>query len=148
MAKLMVLVADQSHARLYTSASLKEPFAEVEDFSNAVARHHEGDLVTDAPGRSSSAGDRFPHPMGTEQSARQHNLEQFARLLIAELNRQLDSQHEPKLYLIAPPKFLGVLRQQLEGRAQRLIAGELDKNITDISPAKLAAYISEMEQPA
>ncbi|HET8705701.1 MAG TPA: host attachment protein, partial [Pseudomonadales bacterium] len=107
--------------------------------------HHEQELVSDAPGRSSSPGHSYSHPMGGEQDARQHNLEQFAKLLVNEVNRQLDSQQQPKLYLIAPPKFLGVLRSHLTDRIQKLIVGELDKNITDISPAKLSAYVKEME---
>lgn len=146
MAKLYVLVADQAHARLYESPSLLEPLNEIEDFSNEVARHHEHDLVSDAQGRSSSPGNSYSHhPLGKENEARVQHLDHFARVVMAELEKLLYNVNDAKLYLIAPPKFLGVLRKHLGHSVQKALVGELDKDITDCSPAKIVAYIRELE---
>ena len=144
MTRLLVLVADQAHARLYKAESLRDTFTEVEGFANHVARYHEQQLVSDAPGRSSSPGNTYSHPLGNEQEARQHNLALFAKTISGEIGRALYNQTGTKLYLIAPPKFLGVLRNNLSNEVRHCVAGELNKSITDVSPEKLAAYIKDI----
>ena len=50
MDPILVLVADQAHARFFKSSNRAAPLEEFEDLANPEARLHEGDLVTDRPG--------------------------------------------------------------------------------------------------
>lgn len=145
MVKFFVLVADQSHARLYQGTSLQGPLTEIEDFSNKVAHLHEQDLVSDAPGRSSSPGNAYSHPLGRENEAREHHLLLFANTIIAELDHMLYNKHDARLYVLAPPKFLGVLRKQFSPVVNQSLVATLDKEITDYSTADILAYVQALE---
>lgn len=145
MAKFFVLVAEQSHARLYQGASLQGPLTEIEDFSNKVARLHEQDLVSDAPGRSSSPGNAYSHPLGRENEARDQHLLLFAKTIIAELDHVLYNKDEARLYVVAPPKFLGVLRSHFSSLVNQALVASLDKEVTDCSAADILAYVQSLE---
>lgn len=143
MPKILALVANQSHARLYGADSLHDIPLEIEDFSNAIARYQEQDLVSDSPGKSMTPRGQYPHPMGKEQETRHHNLEVFAKNIVAELERMLQNNTGTQLFLIAPPKFLGILRNKLVPSLQKHIAGEIAKDVTDIPAADVSRYLKE-----
>lgn len=145
MAKFFILVADQSHARLYQGTSLRGPLTELEDFSNKVAHCHERDLVSDAPGRSSSPGNAYSHPLGRENEARDHALQLFAKTISDELSHVLYNKADARLYVLAPPKFLGVLRKQFDQTVNEALVATLDKEITDYSAVDVLAHVQSLE---
>lgn len=141
MYNILILVADQSHARLYGTETVHSTPVEMEGFSNAVGKNREQDFVSDAPGKAMGPAGTYPHPMGREQEARHHNLEVYAKSIMSELERQLRDAPGTALYLIAGPRLLGILRSKLTPAVEKHIAGELNKELTDIKPAELPGYI-------
>lgn len=142
MSLLLVLVANQSHARLFESNGPKGPLLEMEDFSNRLARARDQDLVTDGPGFSMGSHGSQPHPMEHENAAHRHAMEMFAKQIVTELDRLLHNTHR-QLYVLASPRFLGVLRSKFTDKLSTHLVGAADKDFTEIAPADIVRHLQE-----
>jgi protein required for attachment to host cells len=47
------------------------------------------------------------------------------------------------LYLVAPPKFLGLIRASLEDEVKKMVDGELQKDISTLSAQEVEGYVKE-----
>jgi protein required for attachment to host cells len=123
-----VLVADNSRARFFAAERVTGPLLEIRDFLYPEARLREGDLVSDKPGR-----DRNPssgaHGLGTEGSHKQDGAERFALSICSTLETACNDGAFDKLYVVAAPHFLGLLRKHQSSRLKQMVAGEVDKNL-------------------
>ena len=132
-----VIVADSARARIFVSHKSVSQLQEVEGFAHAEAHLSESELVSDAPGRS-----RNPHgSLDPATSARDHEAENFARLLARHLKELHNQRHYEELILIASPRFLGVLRNQLPGPLDRLVTRTVDKDLTTASIEQIIDHI-------
>lgn len=124
-----VLVADNSRARFFAAKNSASPLEEVRDLTYPEARLHEGDLVTDKGGRDRNPSTGGAHGVGTD-SAKHDGAERFALQVCGELESARTDGAFKKLYVVAAPAFLGLLRKQESPALRQLIAGEVDKNLT------------------
>jgi protein required for attachment to host cells len=124
-----VLVADNSRARFFAAEKAASPLQEVRDLLYPEARLHEGDLVTDKPGRDRSAGSGA-HGVGTDASHKQDGADRFALDVCNALESARNDGAFRKLYVVAAPQFLGLLRKHQSSPLRQLVAGEVDKNLT------------------
>lgn len=132
-----VIVADNARARIFTSHDVLNHLTEQEDFVHSEARLAEQDLVSDAPGKSrNTQGSLDPETSPKEQEARD-----FARLLARRLKEMHNERHFDQLILIAPPAFLGLLRQALHKPLDQLVARTID---TDLSGATVEEIIASI----
>jgi protein required for attachment to host cells len=84
---------------------------------------------SDAPGRAyGTAG----APRSAVENADWHELEKehFAREIAERINRAAESGELSEIVVIAPPRVLGELRQELSAKAKGKVKGELDKDLT------------------
>ncbi|NCA68959.1 MAG: host attachment protein [Sphingobacteriia bacterium] len=128
-----ILAADNSRARIFAAEKAAGPINEIQTLAFPEGRLHEGDLTTDKGGRGHDAMARA-HGLDVEQVHRQENAERFAGLVCETLENARGSGDLDKLYVIAAPAFLGVLRKHQSPPLRQLIAGEIDKNLTTHSP--------------
>jgi protein required for attachment to host cells len=113
-----IVVADAARARIFTRDSLK--LAEKESLVHAEGRLHEGDLVTDGRGDVHESMSSTARSAGEEGTATKHENELFAKEVAQRLySARVDNSME-KLIMVAPPKFLGLLRDKLDGPTQKL----------------------------
>jgi protein required for attachment to host cells len=74
--------------------------------------------------------------------------EQEAQAFAVEIARQVErARHDgdfDSLVLVAPPKFLGRLRQALSGTARAALIGELDKNLVEADAKTLEAQLAAL----
>ena len=124
-----VLVADNSRARFFAADKATSPLQEVRDLLYPEARLHEGDLVSDKPGRDRNPG-TGAHGVGNEASHKQDGADRFALEVCNELESARNSGAFNKLYIVAAPQFLGLLRKHQSSSLRQLVAAELDKNLT------------------
>lgn len=142
MSHLLVLVANQSQARLFEADGLQGPLVEKVDFANRVARDRGQDLVTDEPGYSMGSRGIQPHPMEHENAAHRRAMETFAKDIVAELDRMLyNSQRQ--LYVLASPRFLGVLRNKFNDNVNGHLLGGAAKDFTDIAPIEILRHLQD-----
>ncbi len=67
--------------------------------------------------------------------------DRFARHLAAELTRRYDDRTFRRLVLVAPPEFMGMLRQELPSRVADSVLEELTQDLSKVRPDQLAARI-------
>lgn len=126
---IWILVADSSKARILSAADRTAPLQEIKDLVFPEGRLHEQDLVTDGSGAGNGSSGNGTHSMGHEKDAHNHQVETFARELCSEMNKAAQDKEVHKIYLIAAPRFLGLLRAGLSKPCSQKIAGEVNKNL-------------------
>lgn len=142
-ATVWVAVADSARARLFAARTPLAPLEEVESLVNPEARIPERDLVSDAPGRAFRRVGRQRASMSSEVSAKQHDIQNFARQIAERLNEARVRGEYHKLVLVAAPAFLGVLREQLDKHVLELVVTTLDKDLTQLRADELRARLPE-----
>lgn len=138
-----VLVADNSRARFFTAEKAAGPLTEVQDLTYPEARLHEGDLVTDKNGRDRNPSTGSAHGVGSGGSAKQEGAGRFALMVCSELETARNGGSFHKLYIVAAPAFLGLLRKHQSSALKQLIAGEVDKNLTTQDPVTIRGHLPD-----
>lgn len=140
MENIWILVAEGTRARIYEARSLLKPLSEVHLFQFPEGRLHGGDVYADRPGRSFDRMGEGRHAM-EEPDFRNQQHHQFSRE-IAEYLEQGRVRHAfSRLILIAPPDFLGALREHLGPELEKQIERTIHKNLVDAAPDKIHDYI-------
>ena len=138
-----IVVADAARARIFTRDSLN--LAEKESLVHAAGRLHEGDLITDRRGadvqESTSSATRSS---GEEEVASKHENELFAKEVAQHLYKARVGNNLEELIMVAPPKFLGLLRDKLDGPTQKLVTHTLSKDLSKASMADIQAAVSDL----
>ena len=124
-----VLVADTSRARIFSAEKPASPLQEIRDLTHPEARLHEGDLVTDK--------------VGNDQVHKQDGADKFASQVCSELDAARGGGEFRKLYVVAAPAFLGLLRKHQSAPLKQMVAGEVDKNLSTQSPADIRKQLPD-----
>jgi protein required for attachment to host cells len=121
-----VLVADTYRARFFGADRPASPLIELRDLTSPEARLHEGELVSDKGGRDVNpiAGS---HALGDNRGHKQDIADRFAQQVCDLLEGARVAGELSKLYVIAAPAFLGLLRKHQSSSLKHLVAGEIDK---------------------
>ena len=139
MTATWILVADSSRARLFTVDKALAPLQELQNFVNLEGRAKTQDLTTDRPGRSPGNGPSMDYDVEPKR--------QLAMLFAKELSEHLkNSRHQGlfnKLYIIAAPTFLGLLRSKLDPQTAQLVGEEISKDLTRLDPVEIRRHLPE-----
>lgn len=119
MTQTWILVADGSHARLFQAPGNDKPWRLDKQLDREHSRE-KTDLV------------------GVHEDRGEHD---FARLLANELETKRQGGGFERLVIVAPPKFLGQLRGELEGPLAACVVRSQDADYTNMSDAELVAHI-------
>lgn len=136
MSRTWVLVAESSRAKLYAVDGNVAPLSELEDLVHPAGRMHEGDLVSDRAGNDGGSIGQGRHVMDDKTSAREYEKIEFARQLAERLDAGCNSGCFERLVLIAPPGFLGLLRDKLSKKVTDRLYKQIDKNLVQ-KPAEV-----------
>lgn len=136
MSRTWILVAESSRAKLYASDGTLAPLSELEDLVHPAGRMHEGDLVSDRAGNDGGSVGQGRHVMDDKITAREHEKIEFARQLAERLDVGCNSGSFERLVLIAPPAFLGLLRDKLSKKVMERVYKQIDKNLVQ-KPAEV-----------
>ncbi len=149
--KTFVLVADGSRARLFAKTDDTSKFALVETFEHPESRAKVHDLMADKPGRTFESG-LTNHARSAKESRtnpKRVEAEKFAREIRQRLATHLDAHAFDDLVVVAPPKFLGLLRSMLSAHdhmVDRVIAWH-EKDYTQLTDlSDLAERLSLAEE--
>lgn len=142
MSPTWILVAESSRAKLYSRENRKAPLTEVESLVHPEGRMHEGDLVADRAGSDGGSVGQGRHIVVNRTSAKEQECIDFARTLGHRLESARNNGSFNKLILIAPPAFLGVLRDQLSKEVMNRVSEQIDKNLVQQSAAVVQSHLS------
>jgi protein required for attachment to host cells len=126
---ICIVVADASRARILIAEIRSDELTEYKDLVHPEGRLREQDLVSDGSGSGIDSGGHGMHSMGHEDSAHTRQTEVFAREVCQEIDHLREKNRLHRIYLVAPPKFLGQLRAAMSKPSAALVSGETGKNL-------------------
>jgi protein required for attachment to host cells len=137
-----IVAADSSRARIFEMQGLQDPVREIEDFANPAGREQDRELSSDARGRYYGKGEgQQAHTAEPHVDEVEHQTELFSKRVGEYLDQARVEHRYDKLCLIAFPKFLGLLRQNLSKEARRLVEDEVPKDISKLEARDIEDYV-------
>ena len=138
---ICVVVADSSRARILIAQSVSDPLVEHSGLVHPESRLKTQDLVSDGSGSESDAGGQGRHSMGHEKSAQQKQADDFAHELCRAIEKLKQKTRLHRIYLVASPKFLGLMRGCISKQCASLVAGEINKDLVQHSIDEIRAHL-------
>ena len=138
---ICIVVADSSKARILSAHNGSSALQEDSDFIHSESRQREQDLVAGETGSGVDSGGYGKHSMGHEKAAHQKHAEIFADELCSEIEKLRENTDLRKIYLVAAPKFLGLLRASLTKQCDELLVGEVNKDLVTHSIEDIRAHL-------
>jgi len=139
---IWILVADNSRARLLSASRSNGILEEEQSFVHSESRLHDRDLTSDLPGRDFDSTGEGRHAMEQQVDPKAEEAIRFAEQLIDHLEAGRVTQRFDKLYVIAPPHLLGLLRERY-GHLAPMVAGEIGRHLTQCTPAEVRTHLPE-----
>lgn len=139
MKKIWVVAADSGTAKIY-QAKDTNTLVEIHVLEHVEAHMQEHELVSDKPGRTAGPF-AYPHnyPKKTSQKLKERN--HFAEEIARFLEQAYKDKKVEKLYLIAPPPFMGVLRHTLSTHLSEIIQMEINKDLKGFTAEQIREYL-------
>ncbi len=140
-----VLVADGARANVYVNAGRGTGLEPVFDYEFAApTRNPDRRAESDRPGRSFDRFGEGRHAMEPAEDWQHHAKRQFAKSLAEELERNALQKAFDDLVVVAPPEFLGLLRDVLGKNVERHLKAEVGKDLTHIGHKHLPEHLSDV----
>lgn len=147
--RVRIVVADQSEADFYDVEQRDMPPHFVRRLEDADAHLHDRDLKSDRPGRvfdhAAAPGARRGavghHSTGSERNPRKVEARRFARRITEALEEARRQNRYERLIVMAPPAFLGLLREEMPAAVRALLAAEVGKDLVHEPPEALSGYL-------
>ncbi|MFC1684116.1 host attachment protein [Pseudomonadota bacterium] len=143
MAAAWVVVADTTRARILSADKPASELVEIQTLAHPEARLHEGDITSDKPGRDRNGATTGSHDVGHTTDAKQEEAIRFAGKVSDTIEAGRSAGKFKKLYVIAAPAFLGILRKGHSSSTRQIIAGEVDKNLATKTLADIRKQLPE-----
>ena len=138
MANTWILAANRSKARIFEMEKLHGPLVEVLDLVDPEGRAKDRDINSDAYGRLYGKGERVQgHSTSADVSPTQHESERFGERLRDYLDHAHGERRFDKLWIVAPPAFLGTLREKLGKQLHAALELEVNKDVPTHSPDQI-----------
>jgi protein required for attachment to host cells len=147
--KYWLLVADATQARIYSSRPHLKELRLEHEISNPRGRARAQELNSDVPGRYAERG-RSTVKSAMEPRSNAHEVEEkrFAQELAEIFRVGLNAKSYDGLALVAPPDFLGVLRNTLPAQVQQRVTSEVAKDLTKVGMRELPQHLDGMPMPS
>jgi protein required for attachment to host cells len=142
----IVMICDQSRARFFLRGNLSDTFLEVSDFINTREALRPGQMHTSEPGAMSAPAGHLSRKMPSENSGYRHGWEVFARALMKTLGDYVGDDHWARIYIVAPPRFVGVLRQMMTDKVRDHLVREIHHNITMLNTGVIRKMLPDYIQ--
>lgn len=142
--KTWVIVASAARARIFESAGRRTPLSELSDLINPEDRLHPRDLKSDKPGRAFDTLGGQRHAMQTPVEPKEQSAIRFAKEVVETLESGLSEGRFDALCLVAPPHFLGLLREHMGGALSRAVIGDVVKDLTKEDMASIDQHVASL----
>ena len=141
MSKSWILVADAARARLFELPSRNANMMEIACYTYPDSRSPGQHGANGRLPRAQESANAIRHAIEPHTSLQEKHLAQFAEMLRETLKRGRMEERYDKLVLIAPPRFLGVLRECLDKRTRECVVDEIGLDLIGLSPVELRARL-------
>ncbi|MGB5703895.1 MAG: host attachment protein [Polyangiales bacterium] len=141
-----IVVAHDAGARFFENHGRGTGLELVEEIEHPEGRARDRDMASDRPGRAFRKNSSDPSRASMSQSEGPHDraVSDFARALADKLKDGRVQNRYWRLVLVAPPRFLGLLRSALDGPTAKLVTGSLDKDLAASKTSELVERLDEV----
>lgn len=134
----LVVAADSGRARIFKLAG--RDLQELADMVNPEARAGRRDIEADRSGSDQGGGEAGRHGLRGDHDVKDESARKFAREIAGRLEKERAAHRARRLYLIAPPHFLGVLKGVLDHELAKCLYATVSKDVVRASPETILSY--------
>jgi protein required for attachment to host cells len=139
-----IVIADASVARIYDVPGPNVSPSLLKEMKHPKGRARPQEIDSDQPGRRQKGMGLQPRSaMDPRTDSHTHEVRRFASEVGAVIQAANDEGAFDELAIVAPPKFLGLLRKELGGAKSRLRAAAA-RNCTRMPAAELATELNAL----
>ena len=139
-----IVVADRAIARIFEQrGGADKELKAVTTLRHGISRSRYSDEVSDSKGYFRRAGTVYEAGQ-PNQDHRHHTAEEFAREISGYLDMAQQRKEFSHLVLMAPPFFLGALRDSLPASLSELVEHEVRKDYTRLDGAEIRRHVGEL----
>lgn len=141
MPAILITVGDRGRARLFSLDRDSDEMQELADMVNPAVHLHERQLSGDRQGRGFSRIHGSRVALGNAHPHKRLSSMRFARQVAEAIKASCQRQQYQRIYLLAEPEFIGLLRPQL---AAKELTGDLQvisKNVTGRDNATIRSHL-------
>lgn len=138
-----ILISDASRARLF-AVDGHGPWTLIDTILHPASQLKGVDLVADRPGRSQQRTTQGRSAMEPHTDPREVEAEHFAGELAARLRKGHGENAYRDVVLVAPPRFLGLLRGALDEQVAKHVRGSVDKDLTKVEERDLPEHLKDV----
>ena len=143
MGDIWVVVANSSKARVLATKKANGKLAEIRSLEHPEGRMHAQELTSDLPGKAFDSSGQGRHAMSNEVDPKKHELIVFAKEISQMLEVALSGKLFGKLYLLAPPAMLGIIRGELTPALNKVLVDALGKNMVASKPEEIRQHLPD-----
>lgn len=127
---IWILIADRGRARVFSQEAAGDSWNKEASFDFPEGRQREGETKTDRPSLFSAQGENrySPEP---HVDHRHTTAAAFSKELIGHLDHGRQENRFDELWVVAPPLFLGELRNHMSSRLTEKVTREWHKDLTN-----------------
>ena len=125
-----IVVADSRQANFFDASKPGGPWAQRGSLHNEVAGMKDRDLETDREGRRFGGTAGHHHGVDGERSTERHEMTNFAREVAQNIEAARVAHEFDKLVIVAGPRMLGLLREELPQPCREVLAAEIAKDLS------------------
>jgi len=142
-----IAVTSATRARIFQARGPNSPLVELADLVNPEERLQRKELRNDKPGRTNDAHRGQRHTLGMADDPHAALAADFAKSLMSRLADDLAAKRFDRLCLVAPPRFLGMLREKMTPSLRAVLIGEVTKDLTARDAGGLARDLEPVVWP-
>jgi protein required for attachment to host cells len=143
MKERWIVIADAGRARILSAAAGTVALDLVQILQNPAGRQRASELVSDRPGRVEKSCGNVQSSASPRTTPHDHVADEFARAIADLLDEKAAGENFDELVLVAPPQFLGQLRAHLGAQAAGRVICEVPKDLTRLSPRRIAVSLQK-----
>jgi protein required for attachment to host cells len=130
----------------FENTGVHEDPREIADMELSIELPKSGELLADKPGRTFDSVGAGRHAKENQTDPHRHRKRDFAGRVVDQLRRAMLAERFDRLVLVAPPAFLGDLRQKLPKDLKAKVADEITLDLTNTPEQQLNTYLKGMSR--
>lgn len=139
-----ILVCDASRAVLYGTEKRDDKWQVLRSLSEPESRMKSSELTPTEPGHAAKSKGGTRHTaFENSTTAKDASISRFAQKLAQVLDEGVDGRQYERLVLVAPPRFLGLLKQRLSAETEARLYATVNKDYTLCDAREVREWLLE-----
>ena len=142
MAKVWILVCDNSIAKIYVYDKTLRQLNLITELNHPEGRMRNNQLESSPRGTTEAGVIAYGNrALATDRNSKHHNMEIFAKHIMQHLADNAIEHIYDKLFIIAPPAFMGLIRSNMHKCVKPTLANEITKNLVAHNIEQIRKYL-------